>query len=251
MTLYENERLDEVNDSLKLIQKTDGLTFGTDALLLAAYINTKFAKGCELGGGSGIISMLLLSRGKLSFSDCTEIQEEYAELIKRNAEINGLSERLNSICTDIRSYIPENTYDIVFSNPPYMKATSGKQNEKAKKSIARHEIFGDIGDFCEAGKRLTRYGGAFAVIYRPDRISELIFALKKNSLEPKRITFIHADKNSEASMVIIEARRGGGVGTYLTKPLLIYNSDTHSEYTDDMKYIYNNGSFPNEFYKKG
>ena len=32
------ERCDYVNDSLKLIQETDGLTFGTDALLLAAFI---------------------------------------------------------------------------------------------------------------------------------------------------------------------------------------------------------------------
>ena len=31
MTLQENERIDYVNDSLSLIQKTDGLTFGTDA----------------------------------------------------------------------------------------------------------------------------------------------------------------------------------------------------------------------------
>ena len=60
--LYENERLDEVNDKLRLIQKTDGLTFGTDALLLAGYVRGGYRLGCELGGGGGIISMLLLSR---------------------------------------------------------------------------------------------------------------------------------------------------------------------------------------------
>ena len=58
MTLYENERLDYVNDSLSLIQKTDGLTFGTDALLLAGYIFGKHQSGLEIGGGSGIISMV-------------------------------------------------------------------------------------------------------------------------------------------------------------------------------------------------
>ena len=42
MTLYENERVDYVNDSLSLIQKTDGLTFGTDALLLAGYVSGKY-----------------------------------------------------------------------------------------------------------------------------------------------------------------------------------------------------------------
>ena len=36
--LFEDERLDEVNEKITLIQKKDGLTFGTDAFLLAAFI---------------------------------------------------------------------------------------------------------------------------------------------------------------------------------------------------------------------
>ena len=39
MELKQNERLDEVNDKLSLIQDTEGLYFGTDALLLAGYVN--------------------------------------------------------------------------------------------------------------------------------------------------------------------------------------------------------------------
>ena len=60
------ERCDFVNDNLNLIQDTEGLTFGTDALLLAGYISGKYKSGCELGSGSGIISMLLLTREKLA-----------------------------------------------------------------------------------------------------------------------------------------------------------------------------------------
>ena len=52
MELKQNERLDEVNDKLRLIQKTDGLTFGTDAYLLSAYLKTRVGKvGVELGCG--------------------------------------------------------------------------------------------------------------------------------------------------------------------------------------------------------
>ena len=64
--LYEGERVDEVNDKIKLIQKTDGLTFGTDALLLAGYVGGRSMHGLELGAGSGIISFLLLTREKLA-----------------------------------------------------------------------------------------------------------------------------------------------------------------------------------------
>ena len=72
------ERCDFVNDNLKLIQKTDGLTFGTDALLLAGYINGKYKRGCEIGSGSGIISLLLITREKIGSCVALEVQEEYS-----------------------------------------------------------------------------------------------------------------------------------------------------------------------------
>lgn len=249
MILYDNERIDEVNDSLKLIQKTDGLTFGTDALLLAAYIDTCSAFGCELGGGSGIVSMLLLARKKLARCECVEVQAEYAELIKRNAELNFL-DNLCAVHSDVRDFKPGKTYDVVFTNPPYMKASSGRANEAAKKNAARHEIFGDISDFCEAGKRLTRYGGSFYAVYRPDRMTDLIAAARASLLEPKRITFVHADAKSEPSMLLLESRRGGGVGLKVTKPLIIYKDKEHKEYTEDMEFILKEGCFPSVFHNR-
>ena len=243
--LYENERLDEVNDRLRLIQKTDGLTFGTDALLLAGYISEKFKLGCELGGGCGIISMLLLTREKIERTDCVEIQPEYAELIRRNAELNSLSDRLVSVNADIRELPKEAKYDIIYTNPPYMRSDSGYANSASKKNIARHEVFGTIADFCNASAKLLKFGGSFVAVYRPDRLTDIIAAMRAARLEPKRITFVHARATSEASMVLIEARLGSGVGAYLTRPLIIYDGE---KYGRDMNYIMENGSFPEDFY---
>ncbi len=247
MQLRENERLDYVNDDIELIQNTDGLTFGTDALLLAGYVNGKYERGAELGGGTGIISMLLLARGKVKDIDCLEIQEEYAELIDRNAEHNGFNEKLRSVCTDVREYRPEKECDIVFSNPPYMKTTSGRANAFDKKNIARHEVAGTIYDFCKAGAKALKYGGAFTVVYRPDRLIDLTDALRCASLEPKRMTFVHANNDSAPSMVLIEAKKGGKCGLKLTKPLIIYKNSDNKEYSEDMAFIMNEGRFPKEF----
>lgn len=246
MSNERRERCDVVNDSLKLIQITDGLTFGTDALLLAGYIGSGYARGCELGGGSGIISMLLLSRGKLKSATSVEIQEEYARLTEKNAELNGLTS-LTSVCADIRDYRSELEFDAVYTNPPYMKTDSGKANVLSNKNAARHEVNGDIADFAAAGERLLRFGGSFFAVYRPDRLTDLIAAMRSHKLEPKRMTFVHADTHSESSVVLVEARRGGGVGLMLTRPLIIYTDKSHSEYTEDMKYIMENGSFPSDF----
>lgn len=247
MNLNENERLDYVNDSLSLIQKTDGLTFGTDALLLAGYISGKYKTAVEIGGGSGIISMLLLTRKKAENITCIEVQEEYAELIARNAEYNRLSDRLTAVCADAREYKPECECELVFSNPPYMKSTSGAHNERTAKTVARHEIHGGIGELMAAGASMLKFGGVMAVVYRPDRLADLICAMRASLLEPKRMTLVHADTVSEPSMVLIEAKRGGKSGMQLTRPLIIYKDASHAEYSCDMNYIMENGSFPPEY----
>ena len=250
MYLYKNERCDEVNDKLRLIQKSDGLTFGTDALLLAGYISGKYRRGCELGSGTGIISMLLVSREKIDNTVCLEVQEEYAALTRRNAGLNNLDARLEAVHSDIREYKPKSEFDIIYTNPPYMKTDSGKENLVEKKNIARHEVCGNIYDFCECARKMLKFGGCFAAVYRHDRLIDLLDAMRKNRLEPKYITFVHADSTSEPSMVIVEGKAGGKCGLTVTRPLIIYSDRSHKSYGDDMNYIMENGSFPSDFKRK-
>lgn len=247
MLINEFEICDEVNDSLKLIQRKAGLKFGTDALLLAGYIKKGYKCGIELGAGTGIISMLLLSRGKVQCAECLEIQPVYAELIKRNAELNRLSDRLTSVETDLRDYNNNEAFDLCYSNPPYMKTTSGKLNAEEEKQIARHEVAGDIYDFTKKAGSLLKYGGTFTAVYRPDRFSELMYAMKEAGLEAKRMTFVYANGKSEPSMLLIEAKKGGKCGLKVTRPFIIYKTEENKEYTDDMQFVMDNGCFPADF----
>lgn len=247
----DGERLDEVNERLKLIQKTDGLTFGTDAYLLAAYTYSCGGHAAELGGGTGIVSLLAASRRRFEHITVAEIQEDYAELIRRNIALNSLGERVEVVCKDIRNLKPADIgreVDAVFSNPPYMKTQSGKRNENDGKYIARHEVFGGIDDFCAAACRLLKFGGKFFVVYRPDRLIDLIDALRSNKLEPKKMTFVQADTKTSPSMVLIEAKKGASPSLILTKTLIMYKDGTR-KMSDDAAKIYENCSFE-EFFKK-
>lgn len=241
------QRRDFVNDRLSLIQETDGLTFGTDALLLAGYINGKYRCGCEFGSGTGIISMLLLTREKVEKVVALEVQGEYADLTEKNAELNSLGDKIQTVNVDIRDYKPDGEFDIIYTNPPYMKTDSGKKNALEKKNIARHEVCGDIYDFCKAARKMLKFGGCFAAVYRTDRLVDLIDAMRQNNIEPKRLTLVHADADSEPSMALVEGKAGGRCGLLLTKPLILYSDRTHKEYGRDMNYIMENGSFPSDF----
>ena len=242
--LEENERLDEVNDKLRLIQKTDGLTFGTDALLLAAFVAKKAKRALEIGGGSGIVSLLLATRERCSYIDCLEVQETYAALIERNVHLNGLDGRVNAVCADARAFplrADTGSYDAVFSNPPYMTVDSGAACDSDTKEIARHEHFGGIADFAATASRALKYGGAFYAVFLPERLADLISACRASNLEPKRLCFVSARSELPPSMVLLEARRGGKPGLFVT-PTLILKKDGLD--TEEMSYILEHGKFP-------
>ena len=84
--LLPDETITDINSGLKLIQKRDGLTFGSDAYLLSAYVRKSPRARCaDLGSGTGIISLLLLAKNKVAQVDAVELQPDFAELIDRNA----------------------------------------------------------------------------------------------------------------------------------------------------------------------
>lgn len=249
--LLPDERLDTVNESIRLIQKKQGLTYGTDAFLLAAFIRPMpRARAVELGGGTGIASLLTAVREKAAVIHAVEVQEAFAELIGRNARINGLDSRVFPLCADLRS-LNTSSFDckieLVFSNPPYMRCDSGKRNERDEKYIARHEVMGGIADFCDAAGRLLQTGGRFVTVWRPDRLTELLYALHDARLEPKRMTFVHADAEAVPCMVLAEAVKDAAPSLRVSAPLMLYQpkcgEDSARVLTPEAKRIYDTCTF--------
>lgn len=229
VSLAPDERLDTVNERIRLIQKKQGLTYGTDAFLLAAYIRpARRARAVELGGGTGIVSLLLAAKDKIASVDAVEIQASFADLIARNAALNGYADRIRAVAGDVRTLHARDfggEVDLVLSNPPYMRTDSGRHNEQEEKYIARHEACGTILDFCAAAGRILKHGGKFVTVWRPDRLTELLYALRASGMEAKRMTFVHADEGSEPCMVLTEAIKGAAPAVRISPPLLLYKKE--------------------------
>ena len=248
--LTPDERLDEVNERLSLIQKRQGLTFGTDAYLLAAFLRTSpHTAAVELGGGSGIVSLLAVSKEKIARVTVIEVQPAFAELIERNASLNRLSDRVIPLCADVRTIgakdLPE-PVDLVFSNPPYLKVGAGRSNLYPEKELARHEVCGTIFDFCDCAGRLLQTGGRFVTVWRPDRLVDLFDALRRSRLEPKRVLFVHADTETEPCMLLTEAIKDASPSLRVLPPLFLYESasGTTRKRTAQTARIYETCSFP-------
>lgn len=234
------ETLDSIKD-IRLFQAKNGYRFSVDALLLENFISTaRASKGIELGTGSGIISILLAKRLKEAELTAVELQYSLAERARRNVSINGLDGKVEILSKDIKelkSVFSTNTFDFVYSNPPFRKTETGRMSIHEERAVARHEVEMTLPDLVKTAAYLLKHSGRFFLIYHPFRLTELIELLRQSRLEPKKMRFVHSAQGEEAKMVLIEAMKGAGTWLTIEPPLYLYNTDT--TYTSEMKAILN------------
>ena len=90
---------------------------------------------------------------------------------------------------------------------------------------ARDERTCTMQDICTAMAYLTRWGGAAALVHRPERLSELLCALTAAGLEPKRLRTVAYKADAAPNLVLVEARRGGKPGLTVSPPLALCTPD--------------------------
>ena len=162
-----------------------------------------------------------------------------AEMASRSVKLNGLEEKIDIITGDIKEagrIFGGASFDVVTTNPPYMNDSHGLKNPELPKAIARHEVLCTLDDVVREGARVLRPGGRFYMVHRPHRLIEIITALTRYRLEPKRMKMVHPFVDKEANMVLIEAVRGGRSMIKVEKPLIVYKEP--GVYTDEIYDIY-------------
>ena len=223
--LCADERIDEINEYLRLIQKKEGLTFTTDAYLLAAFVTGVHERCADLGAGTGVVSLLCAQKGKAQTVYAIERQGEFAELIARNAELNSLSERITAIRADVREIERKNVggaLDAVFANPPYFRAGAGIASKSPLMHDARYEEHGTFADFASCAARLLRGGGSFYVVHRADRVTDVLGGMRDAGIEPKRMIIVDPDRKSAPNLLLVEGKKGAGEGLKIAPPLVMY-----------------------------
>ena len=118
MNLKAGETIENLHiKTLRLIQGKKEFRFGIDAVLLSDFARTKGkCKACDLGTGTGIIPLLMSEKNPEANFECIEIQEESADMARRNVELNNLQEKIKIFCADIKEpfkVLQKNSFDAV------------------------------------------------------------------------------------------------------------------------------------------
>ena len=239
--LKDEERLDDLQrNGYQIIQKKDGFCFGMDAVLLSGFAAVKPGeKAIDLGTGTGIIPILLEAKYEGEHYTGLEIQDEVAAMAARSVALNHLEEKVSIVKGDIKEasrLFGAASFDVVTSNPPYMNDAHGLKNPDLPKAIARHEVLCTLDDVAREAAKLLRPGGRFYMVHRPHRLIEIITALTKYKLEPKRMKMVHPFVDKEANMVLIEAVRGGKSMIKVEAPIVVYREP--GVYTQEIYDIY-------------
>jgi tRNA1Val (adenine37-N6)-methyltransferase len=250
--LKPDERLDDLQvNGYEIIQHPGKFCFGMDAVLLSNFARVKTgAEVLDLGTGTGIIPILLTAKTQGKRFVGLEIQDESADMARRSVAHNHLEHKIEIIHGDIKeaaTIFGAASFDVITTNPPYMIGQHGISNPSDTKAIARHEVLCTLDDILRESARILKPKGRFYMVHRPFRLAEILSKMIAVGIEPKRMTFVHANQEKESSMVLVEGKRGGKSGLILTPPLIIYKDSENKEYSYDMNYIMENGVFPEKF----
>jgi tRNA1Val (adenine37-N6)-methyltransferase len=184
----EVETIDEFyRGRVRIIQSKKGYRFAVDAPLLADFIETRPGdEVCELGAGNGAAS-ILLSVKPFRLLTAVEIQPALADLARRNVALNGLGGRVEVVEADLRTWRPGRCFDVVFSNPPYIKKRTGVLGPSSEKAVAKHEIACDLGEVMKAAAALLKPDGRACFVYPARREADFRNAAGENGLQVRLI----------------------------------------------------------------
>ena len=213
--VHEDERLDDLGNGVQIIQNPNGYCFTSDSVLLANLVSAnRKSTVVDFCSGSGIVGILVGIKHSPKRTICVEVQPYLADMCERSIKLNQLP-NIEVLHSDVKSayeVLGREMADIITANPPYYRLNEGEMSPDERISIARHEVKLTLHDLITSANKLLKYGGRFYVVYRADRLAELITELSENKLEPKEIVCVQPTSKKEIDTVLVVAKKGAEKG---------------------------------------
>lgn len=201
-----------LNNKFTLELSPGAFPLSTDSIALSGFVKLpRQAKVLDLGSGCGTLGLLLCAEHDACQVTGIELDPQAHQMTLHNAQVNGISSRLNSICANITAtphLIHAGSYSNCISNPPYF--SSGPKSKTAP--LARRDDLCTMEELFQAAAWALQFGGDFSLVHRPERLAELFVCASRYKLEPKRLCLLRHRPDSPVSVVLVQCRKGGKPG---------------------------------------
>ena len=220
----------EINDlydyGYKIVQNSDYFKFSLDSMLLANFVNINMADSKLLDFCTGNCPIPIILSSSIKNIVAFEVQKEIYELGDESLKLNNINnvKLINDDIKNIGNYYEEGYFDIITCNPPYFKVIdSSRINDNNVKAIARHEILIKLEDIVSLAYKFLRDKGKLYIVYRPDRLMELLKLFDKYKFGVKKLQCCYNNSESLSSMILIEAMKNGQDDLKILAPLFTEN----------------------------
>ena len=214
-----------LKESVRITQPVDGYRVGTDAVLLAASINTDKGRILDLGTGVGGVALCIAHRLAGVQITAVEKDTDIAELADINITDNGFASRIRLIKGDVNALptVLAGSFDHVVSNPPYHDV-HGTRPRSRTRALAHMGEDTSLEDWVKSAIWAAKPRARISFICRADRAAELITFFETHGAGETLVFPLWPRHASPAGRVIIQARRGvQGPGAIL--PGLVMHND--------------------------
>ena len=200
----------------------EAFPLSTDSLVLAHFARLpKNAKVLDLGSGCGTLGLLLCAKSAGCHVTGVEIDPAAHAAALDNSARNGLEARMESLCADLRTFVPSHAaFSVCVSNPPYFSGGFAS----ATHPVARQDDCCPPEILFAAAGRALKFGGDFFLVHKPERLAELITTAGRFRLEAKRLCLLRHRPDAPVNLVLIQFRKGAKPGL-LWEEITLHEAD--------------------------
>lgn len=187
----------------KVVQHEDMYHFNTDTCLLGEFIKiNKGDKVLDVGTNNGALLVFIINKGGIACG--IEINKQALEIAKLTLKENNFEATL--INQDFKTYLANEKYDVIVSNPPYFSSKEEKQkNQNEHLKIARHEEMLDLKSLCVSIANNLKEDGKVYLVHRPNRLDDIEKNLNEVGLYINEYQLVYDYRKKEAKSLLIKA----------------------------------------------
>ena len=219
------------------LQLCDGaFPLSTDSMLLAHFVKLrKNARVLDLGSGCGTLGLLLCAKDDRCTVTGLELSAVAHAAAEENIWRNGLEDRLNSICADLRD-LPSGFschFHCCVSNPPYFSGGPASITTP----LARRDDCCSPEELCRTAAQALQFGGDFYLVHKPEKLAQLIVCGAAAGMEAKNLVLIRHREGGPITLILLQLRKGGKPGLQIHEQCLFDSQGDPTAYYREVYHI--------------